>query len=727
MNQPAHIHVKPAKTEEISPEAQVSLLSSFLNIGKRSFIQALQRKPAPVLSFELVSTEPKTQFFVTAPESVASYITSQIVSQYPKSMVQSQPKDPLAPFIEDSHTRLAYLTTTQTYVLPIKTFKAEQELPPMAGVLGFFAKLTEGEQAAMQVVCKIVNQAKTQRKIRDRLKVTDAEGNEKADEYASIIQRKLSTPSIAVQIRLMYRGVNPAQSTARLLELAGAFGAYTLSEGNSLSHQIVGTFRYKKTMQAIKERRLYRWQPRLTLNLEEAASVWHLPDKKFESMKLIDWGKTVISEPPENVPIAEEISDDDKKDHNFFAKTEWRNHEAIFGIKKSDRRRHMYIIGKTGAGKSTLIANMAINDIRNGKGLAIIDPHGDLSEAILEYVPKRRLNDVIYLDPTLSDERAFSLNLFDADGTKYMDVVASGIVSIFQKLFAHSWGPRLEYILRNTINSLLLYGDATFADMPRLLTNQKFRAQVIAKIRDIDPVLTAFWVDEFEPMNDRLRTESISSILNKVGQFLSSQFIRNVLDTRNSTISLSEIMNTNKILIINLSQGKVGEDTAALLGAMFITKIQLAAMQRVHIAEEDRKDFYLYVDEFQNFATNSFIKILSEARKYRLNLILANQYIDQVDIGVQKAIFGNAGTLITFVVGAADAIQLSKEFGGSFEDTDLVGLGKYQILLKMAINDLTSSPFLAQTLPPPSVQNNNAEKIIRVALERYYRPAKGGS
>jgi len=348
-----------------------------------------------------------------------------------------------------------------------------------------------------------------------------------------------------------------------------------------------------------------------------------------------------------------------------------------------------------------------------------------LSEMILEYIPKRRMNDVVYLDPTLSEDRAFSLNLFEADSVTHTDVVASGIVSVFQKIYGYSWGPRLEYILRNTILSLLYTKTATFADIPRMLTEDNYRRHVVSQIGGLDPTLESFWLNEFEKMNDKLRTDAIAPVLNKVGQFLSAQRIRRVVAATKSTFSLEEIMDQGKILILNLSQGKLGEDTTALLGSMLITKIQLAAMKRVNQPMDQRRDFYLYVDEFQNFATESFTKILSEARKYKLNLILANQYIGQVSEEIQRAIFGNVGTLATFVVGAGDASALCRELGGSYEEEDLVNLGKYEILLKMAIDGFTSTPFAATTLPLPAVVNGNQEKIIQLSLEKYYRKVAG--
>ncbi|MBI4059395.1 type IV secretion system DNA-binding domain-containing protein [Candidatus Microgenomates bacterium] len=415
------------------------------------------------------------------------------------------------------------------------------------------------------------------------------------------------------------------------------------------------------------------------------------------------------------------MTDEQKQDVNFFAKTNFRNQETIFGIKTIDRRRHVYIVGKTGTGKSTLIANMAIDDIRKGRGVGIIDPHGDLSEVILDYIPARRVSDVVYLEP-FDSERPFSLNVLEIKNRQHKDLVASGIISIFYKLYRESWGPRLEYILRNVILTLLEVEGSTLVDILNLLNDRNFRERVVDRLQD--PVLKNFWQKEFERMSDNLRTEAISPIQNKVGQFVSSKMIRNIVGNPKSTIDLEQIMNEGKILILNLSQGKLGEDNASLLGAMIITQLQLAAMNRSFTQEEERRDFFLYVDEFQNFATSSFIKILSEARKYRLSLTLANQYIGQLEEGIQKAIFGNAGTLLSFVVGATDARILTKEFGELYTENDLVALGKYEIIARLSIDNMTSSPFPANTLPLPSLKNENKDKIKRLSRERYGRKVK---
>ena len=359
--------------------------------------------------------------------------------------------------------------------------------------------------------------------------------------------------------------------------------------------------------------------------------------------------------------------------------------------------------------------------MRNGEGLAVIDPHGDLSEILLNYVPKSRINDVAYLDPS-DTQFPFHLNPLElpqnVDKTQ-AELVVSGIVSIFYKLYHYSWGPRLEYMLRNALLTLTNVQDATIADIPPLLADEKFRRKIVDKLED--KVLLNFWNREYAQMSDRLRSEAIAPIQNKVGQFVTSPMIRNIIGHPKSTIDFRQMMDERKIIIANLSQGKLGEDNAALLGAMFITKMQLSAMSRVYQKEEERTDFYLYVDEFQNFATQSFLKILSEARKYRLDLILANQYVGQVDKEVQKAIFGNVGSIVSFLVGAEDAKSLSFEYGKTYESEDFVNLGNYQMLLKMAIDGLTSSPFYAHSLPLPSNHNSNRDKVVRVSRERYGR------
>ena len=404
-----------------------------------------------------------------------------------------------------------------------------------------------------------------------------------------------------------------------------------------------------------------------------------------------------------------------------FAETTFRNKNQKFGIKTDDRRRHMYLIGKTGMGKSTILENMIIGDIHAGKGVAIVDPHGDLAEKVIEHIPSDRINDVVYVNPA-DIEYPIAFNVVEHVEPHLRHLVASGLLGVFQKLWADSWGPRLEYILRNSILAVLDYPGSTLLAVTRMLSDKKFRKKVIDKIQD--PVVKAFWVNEFAGYNDKFASEAVSPIQNKVGQFLSSSLIRNIVGQVKSSIDMRKIMDEGKILILNLSKGRIGEDNSRLLGAMMITKIQLAAMSRVDIAENERKDFYLYVDEFQNFATDSFANILSEARKYRLNLVLAHQYVEQVEENVRNAIFGNVGTLIVFRVGAADAEWLVPEFTPTFTEEDIVNLPKYEIYLKLMIDGIASEPFSARGLPPlpDSKKTKNLEKLINVCRERYAMP-----
>jgi len=400
----------------------------------------------------------------------------------------------------------------------------------------------------------------------------------------------------------------------------------------------------------------------------------------------------------------------------IFAETNFRNQRRKFGIKKDDRRRHVYLIGKTGMGKSVTLENMIYSDIMAGHGVCVVDPHGDSAEKVIDFIPSNRVNDVLYFNPADLDY-PIAFNVFEKVDPAYSHLVASGLVGVFKKIWADSWGPRLEYVLRNAILALMDYPDSTLLGIMRMLTDKTYRKKVISKIKD--PVVKSFWVEEYSKYPDRFQAEAIAPIQNKVGQFLSSSVIRNVVGQVKSKLDMRDIMDNQKILILNLSKGRIGEDNSALLGAMMITKIQLAAMSRVDIPEEKRKDFYLYVDEFQNFSTESFANILSEARKYRLNLTIAHQYIEQLDERVQAAVFGNVGTLVCFRVGAADAEVLVKEFTPRFTEEDLVNLPKYHVYLKLMIDGVSSDPFSATTLPPLAINTGVRENVIKVSRERY--------
>ncbi len=407
-------------------------------------------------------------------------------------------------------------------------------------------------------------------------------------------------------------------------------------------------------------------------------------------------------------------------DITTFAETNFRNKRTKFGIKIDDRRRHLYIVGKTGMGKTVMLENMAIQDIQQGSGVAVVDPHGEFAERMLDFVPKDRVNDVIYFNPADQDF-PIAFNAIEQVAPEYRHLIASGLMGVFKKIWPDVWSARMEYILHNSVLALLEYPGSTLLGINRILADKDYRNKVIEKITD--PTVKSFWTNEFAKYPDRFREEAVAPIQNKVGQFISAPLIRNIIGQTTTAFNIREIMDKSKILIVNLSKGKIGEDASHLLGALIITKLQLAAMGRVDIPEEERKDFYLYVDEFQNFATEAFANILSEARKYHLCLILAHQYIAQLvsleNTKVRDAIFGNIGTIISFRIGAADAEFLEKEFLPEFNADDLVNLAKYSIYLKLMIDGVASSAFSASTLSPfEKPSKSNKEKIIRISRER---------
>ncbi len=410
----------------------------------------------------------------------------------------------------------------------------------------------------------------------------------------------------------------------------------------------------------------------------------------------------------------------DNQEITTFAKTNFRNKQVKFGIKTDDRRRHFYSVGKTGMGKTVMLENMAIQDIQNGNGVAIVDPHGEFAERMLNFVPKSRIKDVIYFNPAdLNYPIAF--NAIEEVAPEYRHLIASGLMGVFKKIWPDVWSARMEYILHNTVLALLECPGSTLLGINRMLSDKEYCKKVIEKVTD--PTVRSFWTNEFAKFPERYKAEAVAPIQNKVGQFISAPLIRNIVGQARTSFNIREIMDDKRILIVNLSKGRVGEDASHLLGALIITKLQLAAMSRVDISEEERNDFYLYVDEFQHFATEAFTNILSEARKYHLCLILTHQYIAQMEETVRDAIFGNVGTIAAFRVGATDAEFLEKEFLPQFSADHLVNLAKYNIYLKLMIDGVASNAFSADTLPPfPGPEKIYKDEIIKISRDKYGTP-----
>lgn len=407
---------------------------------------------------------------------------------------------------------------------------------------------------------------------------------------------------------------------------------------------------------------------------------------------------------------------DHENDVIYFAKTNFRNQMRKFGIKTDDRRRHMYVIGKTGMGKTTLLENLILSDIYAGHGACYVDPHGDTAEKILDYIPSWRINDVVYFNPA-DLNHPVGFNILEAVDDDMKHLVAAGMMGVFKKIWENVWSARMEYILNNTILALLDTPGSTLLGINRVLSDRDYRKVIVGNVKD--PIVRQFWVKEFASYQDKFASEAVAPIQNKVGQFLSASVIRNIVAQAKSTINIRKIMDEEKIFIVNLSKGRIGEDASRLLGGMIITKIQMSAMERVDTPESERNDFYLYVDEFQNFAVESFASILSEARKYRLNLVMAHQYIAQLTEEVRDAVFGNVGTIVSFRVGSPDAQFMEDEFMPRFTPEDIINLPKFQIYLKLMIDGVTSQPFSAATLPPIAHRTGSVEKVVEQSRERY--------
>ena len=736
------LEVKTSRTEEETPESMVQFLASLTSL--KQLILPFWGIGVPI-SLEIAVIDQTVRFYFSIPPKYITFIESQLIAVYPKALI-TKVKDYLPEVIgskiqagvkvqgvrsleKDNPITTNYeLRTTSNLVVgqmklmhdqlyPIKVFSEFKDVDPLASLLGLLSKSQPTDKVSIQLLLRPIGNGWQARGERAAGKSTDALGAEHANPYSKQIMQKISVNGFKTAIRIAVNSESLERSTHLIRQISNSYSSFNNPTGNSFVFRRVFLWQRERLIKAMKTRSRY-FMPQQILNIQEIATIFHFPTEQLSKIHNISWHKTILSEPPEKLPISEGLSTEEKAGINFFARTEFKNKMMTFGVKAPDRRRHMYIIGKTGTGKSTLVANLAISDIRNGKGMCIIDPHGDLCETILDYIPSYRINDVIYLDP--SDlTHAFLLNPLEVTDSYQMELVVSGIVATFHKIYGESWGPRLEYILRNTLMTVVRVPNPTLLMVPEMLTNDKFRADALKHVDD--PILKSFWENEFANMTDKLRAESISPILNKVGQFISSRFIRNIISHPKSTIDLQKIMDEGKILLLNLSQGRLGEDNSALLGAMFITKIQLAAMNRVSIPEPQRRDFYLYVDEFQNFATTSFIKILSEARKYRLNLILANQYISQIEPNVRGAIFGNVGTMMSFLVGAEDAGYMAREFTERFKEEDLLALGNYQAIVKLAIDSITQSPFLSHTLPLPQSATQNREKVIKNSRLRYMK------
>jgi hypothetical protein len=729
------------KNNDRSPLAAEQMFASLHGVFRE------QERHQYQLTFEIASHGQFIHFYAYVPTHLKDFVEGQMYAQYPSIEIKEI----------DDYTRHDFtghlvvgteLGLTKADVYPIKTFQSF-DVDPMSAITAVLGKVSSDEQAWIQIIVRPVaddwqlkgigfasakragesgeSRPWWKRFIRSLVEFgldlfRTAVGSVEPVESGGVV-KKLSAPEEAAvkgietkvtklgfesEIRIVTVASDEVTARSRIDGLTGAFKQFNTTNLNGF--RASGVSVGESILDHYRQRRFIG--DGSVLNIEELASLYHFPAESVETPNIV-WAGSKKGEPPANLPFEGQVPPEEL---TVFSETDFRTLRRRFGLKRGDRRLHMYAIGKTGTGKSTLLENMIIDDIQKGKGVAVVDPHGDLVDHVLNFVPEHRINDVIYFNPA-DREFPVAFNLLESLDPDLKSIAASGLMSIFTKLWANVWSARMEYILRNTVLALLEYPEATFLEIMKLLVDPRFRKRVLAYVKD--PVIRDFFINEFERYDPKFRTEAIAPIQNKVGQFLSSATIRNIVGQPKSSFNLREAMDSRKILLLDLSVGKIGEDNAALLGAMMITKIQLAAMTRVDLPEPDRTDFYLYVDEFQNFASESFAVILSEARKYHLNLILTNQYIAQMPELVAKAIFGNIGTLVSFRVGSNDASVLARELEPVFDANDLVNLDNYHVYLKMSIDGVTRPAFSAKTLPPFSGKNENRERIIDVSRGKY--------
>ncbi len=715
------------------------------------------------ISLEIASNIDGIRFYVYAPRQFKSFVESQIYAQYPTAEIR-EAVDYSRSIAASSHVVASEVTLSKDFIFPIKTFR-DFEVDPLAAITSALSSISAGEQVWVQILIRPVEDF-WQARGNDYVKMV-REGVEPVSLDPSriiidvgkhmisvgtniipymmkgptppplpgsdrpappprlsagqelelkMIENKLSKIGFETKIRLVGVGLTPDVAKGKLSGILASLKQFTTANLNGFiadpdspsTEAVVTSFQQRVFPEA---------EPgNFILTIEELASIFHLPNISVET-PTISWTRAKKGEPPLNLPSETSTG------VNVVGETMYRDVQTRFGIKKADRRKHVYIIGKTGTGKSTLIKNMIIQDMRAGEGVAVLDPHGQLIDELLEFVPENRVEDVIIFNPADADYPV-SLNMLEMVDTRQRTLMGDALVDVFKKYFENSWGPRLEYILKNCILTLLEVPNTSLLSITRMLTDKDYRKFIVEKIND--PQMKSFWNQEFAKMeqNERLITEAISPIQNKVGQFLNSELIRNIVGQAKSTIKVDEIINSRKLFFVNLATGRIGANNTALLGSMIVSQLQFAAMRRVDIPEESRQDFFLYADEFQNFATDSFSVVLSEARKYRLDLTVTHQYIEQMPETVRDAIFGNVGTLICFGVGPQDAHFLEREFTPVFLEGDLMNLGKHEIYLKLQVDDVATRPFSARSLSPYQNSTNLREKAIHISRTKFSRPVE---
>lgn len=703
------------------------------------------------ISFEIVARKDAITFYVFTPIHLRDFVEGQLYAQYPNLQIRQVGDYTSQVELEGQHVATTRVKLNKPDVYPIKTFTSS-EVDPLAGITAVLSGLEEKEQVWLQISTRPVGddwQGVGVKYVQEMRKTGKEPGKAKNNAIAAKLGRgvmrvikemtqpgsgldevkkpdevKLSSPQEAalkgieskitklgfeIIFRLVAVSSTEVAAKARVQAVLAALKQFNTTNLNGFVGAEIKMDDYDAWEQYLA--REFEEKGNI-LNIEELASIYHFPSQEVET-SAISWAGSKKGEAPFNLPL---VAKNDPVNLTVLGKTDFRDSFQEFGIKMDDRMRHIYVIGKSGTGKSTLLENMAIGDVMQGRGVIVVDPHGEFADKVIDAIPEHRIKDVIVFDPSDRDF-PIAFNILDITHPDQKNNIASGFVGALKKIFGNSWGPRLEYILRNATLALLDTEFPTMLGIPRILTDTAFRNEVIAQIKD--PVVLDFWKNEWAAKEQKQQVEEMGSILNKVGQFLSSNLIRNIVGQPKSGFDMRQAMDEQKILIVNLSKGKIGEDNSALLGTMMITKVQLAAMSRADVDPSRRPASFLYVDEFQNFATDSFATILSEARKYNLGLTIAHQYIAQMAPEVKDAVFGNVGSMISFRVGSEDARALTPEFTPVFNENDLVNLQRGHVYIKLLIDGLAVPAFSAQTAPPIKIANSYRDQVIEFSRATY--------
>lgn len=704
------------KDNEIKIDAAEQMFAGLYSLKNEGVGSLL--KPEDHFTFEIVALHESIAFYVTVPAALKDLIEKQIYGAYPSAEIEEA--DEYNIFSEGGKVSFAALTLASPTYLPIKVYK---DLPTdgLSLLTSALSKMDEGEGAIVQFVLEPSGAgwqragskyvADTKKKESDPQKASYHNDPKKLD----AIETKASKPGFKVALRVVVSSVDARRANSHLTNILGAFAQFS-SPTNSFKRARI----FFKQIFMIDF--IYRYMPLMDrgtfiLNSEELATVLHFPNKTVETHH-IGWLKAKSAPAPASIPTS----------GMRLGSSNYRGTKKEIFIAEKDRQRHMYIVGKTGTGKSEFLKDMIMQDIRAGKGMAVLDPHGELVEDIMQMIPPERAEEVIYFNPS-DTERPMGLNIMEAQTEEQMHFVVGSIIALMYKLYdPHKTGiigPRFEHAIRNAMLTIMAEPGATFIELVRCLTDQKYVQELLPKVKD--PVVRRYWTDQIAQTSDFHKSEVLDYIVSKFGKFITNKVMRNIIGQSQSAFNFRTVMDEGKILLVNLSKGKLGEEDAKFLGLILVPKILTAAMSRQDMPMEQRRDFYLYVDEFQNYATEDFATILSEARKYRLNLIVANQFVAQIEEDVKNAVFGNVGSMVTFRVGVPDANFLQHEFTPSFTETDLTNIEKYHVYIKTIVNNEPVPPFsmdLTRDIEGEKklMDPKRAELIRELSRVKYGRP-----